>query len=443
MKQIVTVIGAGLAGVEASYQLAKRGFMVHLYEMKPNEYSPAHKSEQFAELVCSNSLRSNEVTNAAGLLKEELRVLDSLVIKTADLCRVPAGSALAVDRELFSSKITEQIKNNPNIKVFYERVDKIDPNTPTIVATGPLTASKLSQNLKELVGEDYLYFFDAAAPIVTHESIDFNNAYLADRYDKGEGKGDYVNCPMNKEQYEAFYQALVTAEVAKLKDFENEKVFEGCMPVEVMAKRGEKSLLFGPLKPVGLKNPTTGKTDYAVVQLRKENTKAELYNLVGFQTNLTYKEQKRVFSLIPALKNAEFVRYGVMHRNTFLNAPSVLNKYYQCKQHSNIFIAGQLSGVEGYIESVSSGLYAAINMANHLTKNPFITFSTQTAMGAMPHYIANASKEHFQPMNINWGIIDMIKETIRDKKQKKVLQAQNAMQSLLQTIKEGEQNGTI
>ncbi|PKK96125.1 MAG: methylenetetrahydrofolate--tRNA-(uracil(54)-C(5))-methyltransferase (FADH(2)-oxidizing) TrmFO [Tenericutes bacterium HGW-Tenericutes-4] len=441
MKKTLTVIGAGLAGVEASYQLAKRGFLVHLYEMKPKEFSPAHKSDSFAELVCSNSLRSNELTNSAGLLKEELRVLDSIIIKTADMCSVPAGGALAVDREVFSSKITEQIKNNPNIIIHNERVDKIDVSTPTIIATGPLTASALSENLKELIGQNYLYFFDAAAPIVTHDSIDFTKAYLADRYDKGDG--DYVNCPMTKEEYNEFYEALINAETAKLKDFENEKVFEGCMPVEVMAKRGEKSLLFGPLKPVGLKNPVTGKTDYAVVQLRKENVGAKLYNLVGFQTNLTFKEQKRVFSLIPALKNAEFVKYGVMHRNTFLNAPSVLNKYYQLKLHNNIFIAGQLSGVEGYIESVSSGLYAAINMANFINQKQFLTFLTKTAIGAMAHYIANANKDNFQPMNINWGIIDELQPVIRDKKQKKVQLAQMAIKSLQNTIKEGEQNGTI
>lgn len=441
MKQKVVVIGAGLAGVEASYQLAKRGFLVHLYEMKPKEYSPAHKSDYFAELVCSNSLRSNEITNAAGLLKEELRQLDSIIIKTADKFSVPAGGALAVDREEFSKSLTNAIKNNPNIVIFNERVDKVDLNTPTIIATGPLTANSLSESLKEILGEDYLYFFDAAAPIVTHESIDFTKAYLADRYDKGDG--DYVNCPMNKDEYYEFYNELITAETAKLKDFENEKVFEGCMPVEVMAKRGEKSLLFGPLKPVGLKNPKTGKTDYAVVQLRKENAAAKLYNLVGFQTNLTFKEQKRVFSFIPALKNAEFVRYGVMHRNTFLNAPAVLNKYYQLKNHSNIFIAGQLSGVEGYIESVGSGLYAAINMANYLNNKQFLTFETKTAIGAMAHYIANANKQNFQPMNINWGIIDELTDKIKDKKQKKVLLAQQAIKSLQNTIKEGEKNGTI
>ena len=403
MKEVI-IIGAGLAGSEAAYQLAKRGFMVKLYEMKPKEFSPAHSSKNFAELVCSNSLRGNELTTAPGLLKEELRLLDSLILKTADKCRGPAGGALAVDRELFSKLITQEIKNNPNIEVINERVDNLDLTKPTILATGPLTHDNLSKNLKEILGNDYLYFFDAAAPIVTHDSIDHTKAFSADRYNKGEG--DYLNCPMTKEEYEVFYEALVTAKTAQLKDFENTKVFEGCMPIEVMAKRGFKAPLFGPLKPVGLNHPTTGERYFAVVQLRKESAKAKLYNLVGFQTNLTYGDQKKVFGLIPALKDAEFVRYGVMHRNTFINAPAVLNKYYQVKAHKNIFIAGQLSGVEGYIESTASGLYSAINMANMLNNKQFVTFSTKTAMGAMPSYIANSSVINFQPMNINFGIID-------------------------------------
>ena len=441
MKKRVNIIGAGLAGVEASYQLAKRGFEVHLYEMKPKEFTPAHKQKNFAELVCSNSLRSNELTTGAGLLKEELRKLDSLVIKVADECKVPAGGALAVDREAFSQKLTQAIKNNENIIIHNERVDSIDVKVPTIVATGPLTASKLSENLKNLFGENYLYFFDAAAPIVTHDSIDFNSAFFADRYDKGDG--DYVNCPMNKEEYELFYKELINAKTVKLKDFENKSVFEGCMPIEVMAKRGENTLLFGPLKPVGLKNPKTGESYYAVVQLRKENVKGNLYNLVGFQTNLTFPEQKRVFGLVPALKNASFVRYGVMHRNTFINAPSVINKYYQLKRHSNIFIAGQLSGVEGYIESVNSGLYAAINMANYLNDKPFIEFNTKTATGAMASYIANADPNHFQPMNINFGIIDPLSERIKDKKKKRAKIASIALEELQKTINKGEQDGTI
>ena len=441
MTKKVRVIGAGLAGVEASYQLAKRGIEVHLYEMKPNEFTPAHKNEHFAELVCSNSLRSNELTTGAGLLKEELRKLDSIIIKTADACSVPAGGALAVDREIFSKTLTSIIKNNKNIIIHYERVDEIDETIPTIIATGPLTATSLSNNLQKLLGQNYLHFFDAAAPIITNKSIDFTKAFIADRYNKGDG--DYVNCPMNKVEYKAFYEALVNAETVKLKDFENTTVFEGCMPVEVMASRGEKALLFGPLKPVGLKNPITGETYYAVVQLRKENKEAKLYNMVGFQTNLTFKEQKKVFSLIPALKKAEFVRYGVMHRNTFINAPAVINKYYQLKSHNNIFIAGQLSGVEGYIESVSSGLYAAINMINYINNKPFITFSTKTAIGGMANYIASANVNYFQPMNINWGIIDDIILQKKDKKQKRLLLSSIALEELEKTIKEGEQNGTI
>lgn len=428
----VNIIGAGLAGTEAAYQLAKRGFKVKLYEMKPKEFSPAHSNKNFAELVCSNSLRSNDINNAAGLLKEELRLLDSLIIKTADVCRIPAGGALAVDRELFASSITEQIKANKNIEIIEERVDELNLREPTIICTGPLTHNNLSKNLKDVLGNEYLYFFDAAAPIVACNSIDLNKTFVADRYDKGEGDGDYLNCFMTKEEYTEFYNELIDAKTAVLKEFENSKVFEGCMPIEVMAKRGYKAMLFGPLKPVGLKHPLTGENYYAVVQLRKENTKNELYNLVGFQTNLTYAEQKRVFSLIPALKNAEFVKYGVMHRNTFVNAPAVLNKYYQVKAHKNIFIAGQLSGVEGYIESVSSGLYSAINMANMLNGKEFTTFSTKTACGAMPSYIANSSMQSFQPMNINFGIIDELK--VREKK--KTIKREKLVKLALDEIKE-------
>jgi methylenetetrahydrofolate--tRNA-(uracil-5-)-methyltransferase len=443
MHKEVIVIGAGLAGCEASFQLARRGVKVKLYEMKPKEFSEAHSNKNFAELVCSNSLRGNDLTNAPGLLKEELRLLNSLIIKIADMCRVPAGGALAVDRDKFAELITKEINNNPNIEVINERVDKIDLTKPTIIATGPLTAPSLSENLKEILGDDYLYFFDAAAPIVTHESIDHNKAFVADRYGKGESDGDYLNCGMNKEEYENFYNELVKAETAKLKDFENTKVFQGCMPVEVMAKTGFKGLLFGPLKPVGLENPITGERYFAVVQLRKENTENKLYNLVGFQTNLTYSEQKRVFRLIPALKNAEFVKYGVMHRNTFINAPSVLNKYYQVNAHKNIFIAGQLSGVEGYIESTASGLYSAINMVNFINDNEFVTFTSDTAIGALPHYISFSSSKNFQPMKINWGIIDPLTERIKDKKLKRLTLASRAIESLNNIIKKGEQDGTI
>jgi len=441
LKTKVNVIGAGLAGAEASYQLAKRGFIIDLYEMKPDEYSPAHKDSHYAELVCSNSLRSNDLTNAAGLLKQELRLLNSLVIKVADECRVPAGGALAVDRKQFSKKITNTLNNNDNINIINKRIDQLDTTKPTIIATGPLTTNKLSKHLKYILGQDYLYFFDAAAPIVSADSIDLNNAFVADRYDKG--SGDYLNCPLTKDQYYNFYTELINAKTATLKDFEQQKIFEGCMPIESLAKRGYKAMLFGPLKPVGLVNPKTNETYYAVIQLRKENTKSDLYNMVGFQTNLTFSEQKRVFGKVPALKNAEFVRYGVMHRNTFINAPSVLNKYYQLNKHSNIFIAGQLSGVEGYVESISSGLYSAINMANYLNNSPFITFKTDTAIGAMAKYIANANKNNFQPMNINWGIIDPLDEPMKNKKLKKELLSKKAINSLVSTIKKGETDGTI
>ncbi|MGD9901398.1 MAG: methylenetetrahydrofolate--tRNA-(uracil(54)-C(5))-methyltransferase (FADH(2)-oxidizing) TrmFO [Spirochaetales bacterium] len=436
--KIVNVIGAGLAGSEASYQLAKRGIKVNLYEMKPTNFTPAHKNQNFAELVCSNSLRSNDPLNAAGLLKEELRLLDSLVIRVADKVSVPAGSSLAVDRGAFSKAITDELKSNKNITIINEKVNKIDVSVPTIIATGPLTTDELSQNLKELFGQDYLYFFDAIAPIVSDESIDKTKSFFKDRYDKGKNGGDYLNCPMNKAEYDLFYKELISAKTIELKDFENDKVFEGCMPVEVMAKRGEKALLFGPLKPVGLSHPETGEKYYAIVQLRKENTLNELYNLVGFQTNLNFAEQKRVFSLIPALKNAEFVRYGIMHRNTFVNAPAVLNKFYQVKKYSNLFLAGQLSGVEGYIESISSGLYCAINMANHIKNKPFVEFSAKTCMGAMPNYMVNASPTNFQPMNINFGIVEDMGQNIKDKNTRRKLIYERSIAEIKEKIKEGE-----
>lgn len=372
----VNVIGAGLAGSEACYQLAKRGIEVHLYEMKPKQFSPAHKNPNFAELVCSNSLKSDLLASAGGMLKGELRAMDSLVIKIADEVKVPAGSALAVDRELFSKKITEKIKSFSNVIIHEEEVQSIDTSIPSIIATGPLTSDALSQWLRQFLGQEQFYFFDAIAPIVSKESLDPEKYYIADRY--GEGSGDYINCPMNEEEYDRFYQELIHAEIVQLKDFENSKVFEGCMPVEVLAKRGRESLLFGPLKPVGLINPKTGKKDYAVVQLRKETKQDDLYNLVGFQTNLTYKEQKRVFSLIPALHSAEFFRYGVMHKNSYLNAPTVLNVYSQVKKCPNLFIAGQLSGVEGYIESIASGLLCALNMIQYIKGLPCIEFHIQS-----------------------------------------------------------------
>ncbi len=434
MFKTVNVIGAGLAGCEASYQLAKRGIKVKLFEMKPKEFTPAHKSGFFAELVCSNSLKSNDITNACGLLKEELRLLDSLVIKAADKCKVPAGGALAVDREKFAEIITNEIKQNELIEVVEERVDEIDTSIPTIVATGPLTAENLANNLAKLLGQEYLYFFDAAAPIVTAESVDKEKSFIADRYDKGENGGDYLNCPMNKEEYMQFYNELITAETVKLKDFEGKKVFESCMPVEVLAKRGEKSLLFGPLKPVGLTDPKTDRWAYATVQLRKENLEANLYNMVGFQTNLTFKEQKRVFSLIPALKNAEFIKYGVMHKNTFINAPKSLNKFYQLKNNPNIFIAGQLSGVEGYVESISSGLMCGINMASMLSGESMLEFSNSTMIGALINYITTAEEKNFQPMNSNWGIVKPLEKNIRDKKLKRKLLSEIAIKEVKQKI---------
>lgn len=422
----VKIIGAGLAGCEAAYQLAKRGFEVDLYEQKPKKFSPAHKNENFAELVCSNSLKSNALTNACGLLKEELRLLDSLVIKTADNVKVPSGEALSVDRELFAKQITDKIKSMPNITIHYECVKLIDITEPTIIATGPLTDSDLFKDLQKYLGDDDCYFFDAVAPIVDKNSLDKNCYFVANRYDKGETDGDYINCPLTKDEYDTFYKELINAKCVELKDFENSKVFESCMPIEINAKRGYKTLLFGILKPKGLIDPNTNKMPYAVLQLRKESNYNDLYNLVGCQTNLLFGEQKRVFRLIPALKNADYVRYGVMHRNSYINAPKHINKFYQLKQYPNIFIAGQLSGVEGYVESISSGLYASLNMAKYLQGKQFVEFSRNTAIGSLSQYIAAANEKNFQPMNSNWGIInndgslkeDRAKKSINEIKEK-------------------------
>ena len=428
MNKTVRVIGCGLAGAEATYQLAKRGFNVKLFEQKPTKFSPAHKNPNFAELVCSNSLKSNELTNSCGLLKEELRILDSLVIKTADMVSVPSGSALGVDRELFSQKITEKIKSFSNVKIYYQTVEEIDTTIPTIIATGPLTDEKLLINLKNLIGSDDLYFFDAIAPIVSKASLDQNSYFIANRYDKGGEAGDYINCPMSKEEYNIFYDELIKAQTVELQNFENKKVFESCMPIEVSAKRGYKTLLFGILKPKGLIDPKTGKMPYAVLQLRKESNFNDLYNLVGCQTNMLYGEQKRVFSLIPALKNAEYVRYGEMHKNSYINAPKHINKFYQLKNYPNIFIAGQLSGVEGYVESVTSGLYASINMANMLGGKKFVEFSNKTAIGSLAEYISSANENNFQPMNSNWGIISHNGE-------EKLARAEIALQEIKQKAK--------
>ena len=427
----VTIIGGGLAGSECAYQLLKRGVEVTLIEMKPHKYSQAHKNPNFAELVCSNSLKSNDPTTAGGLLKEELRLLDSLVIKCADKCSVPAGSALAVDRDKFSELVTEEIKKFSNLKIENREVVDINTDDNLVIATGPLTSDSLMVSLGKLLGEEYLYFFDAIAPIVSHDSIDFNSAFIQDRYQKG--TGDYINCPMNKEEYELFYNELINGEIVKLKDFENSKVFEGCMPVEVLAKRGVDSLRFGPLKPVGLIDPHTDKRPYAVVQLRKETNNNDLYNLVGFQTNLTYPEQKRIFSLIPALKNAEFYRYGTMHKNSFVNAPKVLNNYH-LKQHPNIFIAGQLSGVEGYIESIASGLNVGLNMWQQLNGLKDIVFDKNSMIGALNNYLSTASPDNFQPMSSNMGLINYGEIKIKDKKAKNEFLSSRALTSVKQTI---------
>lgn len=428
MKNRVNIIGAGLAGCEACYQLLTRGYDVHLYEMKTVQKNPVQKLDTFCELVCSNSLKSNEITNACGLLKEELRILGSLVIECADQCKVPSGSALSVDRNILSKLVTDKLKSFDNLTVHEEEVCEIDTTTPTIIATGPLTSDKLCQGLKKLFGEEYLYFFDAVAPIVDLESLDKDHYFVADRYNKG--TGDYVNCPLNKNEYLDFYNALVSAQTVTLKDFENNKVFEGCMPVEVLAKRGVDALRFGPMKPKGIWNPITKESYYAIVQLRKESNTNTLYNLVGFQTNLTYPEQKRVFSMIPALKNAEFVRYGVMHKNNYINAPRLLNKFYQLKKYPNIFIAGQLSGVEGYVESISSGYMCGVNMANYLEGKALIDYGNFTMIGALPNYITTASADSFQPMSSNWGIVPPLDVVIKDKKEKNKKLAERAINTL-------------
>ena len=416
MEKKVIVIGAGLAGSEAAWQLAKRGVNVDLYEMRPKKMTPAHKTQNFAELVCSNSLRANNITNAVGLLKEEMRRLDSLIIKCADATQVPAGGALAVDRDKFSEMITETIKNHPNINVIEEEITQIPKeDIPVVVATGPLTSDALSQDIRTYTKQEGLYFYDAAAPIVEKDSIDMNKVYLKSRYDKGEAA--YLNCPMTKDEFFNFYNALITAEAAPLKEFEKEIYFEGCMPFEEMAKRGEKTLLFGPMKPVGLEDPKTDKRPYAVVQLRQDNSEGTLYNIVGFQTHLKWGEQKRIINLIPGLENANIVRYGVMHRNTYLNSPQLLEKTYKLKEEKNIYFAGQMTGVEGYVESAASGIVAALN-ALYNQEDKQIIFPTETMIGAMANYIVDNTSKNFQPMNANFGIIKPLPERIKDKKEK-------------------------
>ena len=425
----VNVIGAGFAGSEAAYQLAKRGVKVTLYEMKPKKKTPAHSSDSFCELCCSNSFRAEGLRNAVGLLKEEMRYLDSIVMKCADKTRVPAGGALAVDRKAFSEAVTYELRQNPNIEIVEKEISSLDFEENTIVATGPLTSDILSKEIESLLGVNYLYFFDAAAPVITAESIDMTKAFFASRY--GKGTPDYINCPMTKEEYDVFYKALITAEKVKLHGFENNKVFEGCMPVEEMAARGHDTLLFGPLKPVGLSDPRTKIKPTAVVQLRRDNAAASLYNLVGFQTHLTFKEQKRVFSLIPGLESAEFVRYGVMHRNTFINSPELLTNTYSLKKKPGLFFAGQMTGVEGYIESAASGLVAGIN-ADPDRQKPFV-FPRETAIGALAHYISSAEKETFQPMNINFGLIPPLEQ--KSKKLKKSDKYELISQRSLEIIK--------
>ncbi len=424
----INVIGAGLAGCEAAWQIARQGLEVRLYEMKPQKKTPAHHSDQFAELVCSNSLRSDMLENAVGLLKQELRVLGSLIMDCADETRVPAGGALAVDRQAFSEAVTRKIKEHPLIQVSYEEVTSLSQDDITVVATGPLTSDVLAEHIAGLIGGNSLYFFDAAAPIVRLDSINLDIAFRASRYDKGEA--DYLNCPMDKEQYEAFYEALISAETAELKEFEDDRVFEGCMPIETMAKRGRETMRFGPLKPVGLKDPRSGQEFYAVVQLRQDNTAATLYNIVGFQTHLKWGEQKRVFSMIPGLEHAEFERYGVMHRNTFLNSPELLDGAYRMKKQPNLFFAGQMTGVEGYVESTSSGFVAGINAARQLKGQEDILFPGNTAIGALARYISSPVSGKFQPMNINFGIMDPLKEKIRSKKDKNRKLAEIALNTL-------------
>lgn len=428
MGKKVNVIGAGLAGCEAAYQLAKRGINVTLYEMKPEKSSPAHHTNDFAELVCSNSLRSAQLENAVGLLKEELRTMDSLIMRAADETRVPAGGALAVDREGFSQYITKEIKENINIEIVNKEMDTVPDENITIIATGPLTSEPMFNYIKGITGEEYLHFFDAAAPIVTFDSINMNKAFRAARY--GKGSEDYINCPMNREEYEIFYDALITAEAAEVKDFEKNMVFEGCMPIESMAYRGKDTMRFGPLKPVGLVDERTNVKSYAVVQLRQDNKNATLYNIVGFQTHLKWPEQKRVFSLIPGLENAEFVRYGVMHRNTYINSPKLLDNTYRLKNNENMYFAGQITGVEGYIESTSSGFVAGINAAAQCRGGERIVFPPNTAIGALSNYISDGSIRNFQPMNVNFGIFNGIDETIvsiRDKKKRNTEIAKNSV----------------
>lgn len=428
MPEKVTVIGGGLAGSEATWQLAKRGIEVDLYEMRPVKMTPAHETGNLSELVCTNSMRSNQLSNAVGLLKEEMRQLDSLIMRVADETAVPAGGALAVDRDSFSKKITQIINELPNVHVHNEEIKDIPKEGINIIATGPLTSDSLATKIKEFCGSESLHFFDAAAPIITAESIDYNIVYKKSRYDKGEAA--YLNCPMDKEQFVNFYNNLITAETAELHEFEKNNVFEGCMPIEVMAKRGEKTMLFGPLKPVGLEDPKTGKLPYAVVQLRQDNASASMYNIVGFQTHLKFAEQKRVFSLIPGLANAVFVRYGKMHRNTYISSPEVLNSTYETKLCENLFFAGQMTGVEGYVESAGSGLVAGINASLRAIGESPIVFPKNTAIGSMANYITSTSAKNFQPMNASYSLMPQLEKKIRNKQERHLMQSKIALDEL-------------
>ena len=431
----VTVIGAGLAGSEAAFQIAEQGIHVDLYEMRPKKMTPAHHTSGFAELVCTNSLRGNQVTNAAGLIKEEMRHLNSLIIKAADATALPAGGALAVDRENFSAYVTKTLGDHPNITIHLDELTEL-PEGITVVATGPLTSEPLSQSIQNFIEMEGLYFYDAAAPVLEKDSINMEKVYLKSRYDNGEAA--YLNCPMTKTEFESFYRELIAAEVAPLKEFEEEKYFDGCMPFEVMASKGEKTLLFGPMKPVGLEDPKTGKIPYAVVQLRQDNAAGSLYNIVGFQTHLKWGEQKRILQMIPGLENAEIVRYGVMHRNTFLNSPKILRSTYQSQKRDDLFFAGQMTGVEGYVESAASGLLAGLNAARMASGQECVVFPKETMIGAMSHYITNTDSKHFQPMNANFGIIEPLGgKKIRDKQLKNQMIADKALAALdefVQTI---------
>ncbi|MFR7403022.1 MAG: methylenetetrahydrofolate--tRNA-(uracil(54)-C(5))-methyltransferase (FADH(2)-oxidizing) TrmFO [Clostridia bacterium] len=447
MVDYITIIGGGLAGSEAAYQIAKRGIKVKLYEMKPDKFTEAHSNKNLAEIVCSNSFKSNLHTNACGLLKEELRKLDSLLIRIADETQIPAGQALAVDRELFSQKVTEELEKNPLIEIIHQEVteiEKIAEKGIVIIATGPLTSEGLSKEISKITGEDKLHFYDAAAPIVTKESIDFNIAFFGNRYEQEKGKDEtiddwkerlhkqeasYINLPMNKDEYEKFVEELINAEVITLHEFEKREIFEGCMPVEVMAKRGKDTLRYGPLKPVGFDDPRTGKRPYAVIQLRQDNELGTIYNIVGFQTNLKYGEQKRIFGMIPGLQNAEFVKYGVMHRNTYINSTKLLDNTYNFKDNKNIYFAGQITGVEGYVESISSGMVSALNAVAQIKNESRIEFSNLTMIGALAKYISTAN-DKFQPMNANFGIIPELPKRIKDKKIKYGMLADRAIENL-------------